>query len=173
MSAALRTLADVGYAGLTVGQLQARAGAAGKLLEGGDLEDVVVIALQRVRLYSAPPSTGSLRGDLCALVRPWLGFRSPDERAVAAVLSAAEWNPRLKAAVADAFDRPLAEAVGTLLARSVEYGAVPASRVQTLNWILRSLALSRLRAIHPRTHVDLDELVDHLIVGLGPAGVRA
>lgn len=168
LCATLRVLADLGYAGLTVSEIQARAGAAGALLEDTDLEDLAVMALQRVRLFSAPEPTGSLRGDLQALLRPWLRSRGPDERAVAAVLSAAEWSPRLRVAVAEAFDRPLAQAVGTLLARAAAEGQVPAARVQTLNWILRGLALNRLRAIHPRTPVDLDELVTHLVVGLEP-----
>jgi hypothetical protein len=166
LTAALDLLAQWGHAGLTLQEIQARSGAAGVLIEEADLEDIVVIALQRVRLFSAPEPTGSLRADLHALLRPWLGTRGPDERAVAAVLSAAEWNPRLKTAVVEAFDRPLAQAVGTLLARATTEGHVPPGRVQTLTWILRGLALNRLRAIHPRSHVDLEELVDHLVVGL-------
>jgi len=168
LCATLRVLAERGYAGLTVSEIQARAGAAGALLEDADLEDLTVLALQHVRLFSAPEPTGSLRGDLQALLRPWLGFRGPDERVVAAVLSAAEWSPRLRSAVVEAFDRPLAQVVGTLLARFAADGHVPPARVQTLNWILRGLALNRLRAIHPRTPVDLDELVTHLVVGLEP-----
>jgi hypothetical protein len=45
--------------------------------------------------------------------------------------------------------------------------------VHTLNWILRGLALDRLRAANPRYPVDLAELVDHLVAGLGPEGRTA
>jgi AcrR family transcriptional regulator len=175
LRAALDLLAQCGYAGLSLQEIQARSRAAGFLSEQEDLEDVedldvlediVVIALAQVRLFPVPEPMGSLRGDLHALLSPWLGPRGPDERAVAAVLSASEWNPRLRTAVVEAFDRPLAQAVGTLLARATAEGHVPPGRVQTLTWILRSLALNRLRAIHPRSHVDLEELVDHLVVGL-------
>jgi AcrR family transcriptional regulator len=177
LSAALDLLAECGYAGLSLRDIQARSRAAGVLSEQEDLElddiegledieDIVVIALAQVRLFPVPEPMGSLRADLHALLGPWVGPRGPAERAVAAVLSAAEWNPRLKAAVVEAFDRPLAQAVGTLLARATAEGRVPPGRVQTLTWILRSLALNRLRAIHPRSHVDLEELVDHLVVGL-------
>jgi hypothetical protein len=169
LTAALEALAHLGHAGLTVAEIRARAGAAGSLVEDADLEDIAVIAMQRVRLFRAPEPTGSLRADLRALLDPWLGPRGPDERAVAALLSAAEWSPRLGAAVRDAFDRPLAQAVGTLLARALADRAVHPHRVHTLNWILRGLALNRLRATDPRTQVDLDELVDHLLAGL-PAG---
>jgi hypothetical protein len=168
LDATLRALTELGYAGLTVSEIQARAGVAGALLEDTDLEDLTIAALQHVRLFSAPEPTGSLQGDLRALLRPWLGSRGPDEWAVAAVLSAAEWNPRLRVAVAEAFDRPLAQAVGTLMARAAAQGQVPLARVQTLNWILRGLALNRLRAINARSPVDVDQLVTHLVIGLQP-----
>jgi AcrR family transcriptional regulator len=175
LTAALDLLAQRGYAGLTLQEIQKRSRAAGVLSEEedlediedlADLEDIVVIALAQVRLFPVPEPMGSLRADLHALLRPWLGPRGPEERAVAAVLSAAESNARLRTAVVEAFDRPLAQAVGTLLARATAEGHVPPGRVQTLTWILRGLALNRLRAIHPRSHVDLEELVDHLVVGL-------
>jgi AcrR family transcriptional regulator len=166
LSAALEALADLGCAGLTVAEIQARAGAAGALVEEADLEAIVVVAMQRVRLFREPEPAGSLRADLRALLDPWLGPRGPDERAVVALLSAAECSPRLRAAVQDAFDRPLAQAVGTLLARALAERQVLPHRVHTLNWILRGLALNRLRATDPRTHVDLDELVDYLLAGL-------
>lgn len=166
LCATLGALSDLGYAGLTVNEIQARAGGPGTLVEYADLEDLAVTALQPVRLFSAPEPTGSLQGDLRALLRPWLGPRGPHERAVAAVLSAAEWNPRLRVAVVGAFDRPLAQAVGTVLAREAASGHLPPARAQTLNWILRGLALNRLRAINPRFPVDLDELVTHLVAGL-------
>lgn len=172
LQAALTVLAERGYAGLTVRELQARAGAAGVLIEEADLKDIVVIALQRVRIFSAPEPTGSLRDDLRSLLRPWLGSRSPDERAIAAVISAAEWCPRLGVAVHQAFDRPLAQALGTLLARAVAEGEICPQRVHTLNWVLTGTALHRLRAANSRTPVDLDALVDYLIAGLQLAGTR-
>jgi hypothetical protein len=166
LSATLDALAQLGYARLTVEEIQVRAGTPGVFLEDSDLEEIVVVALQRVRLFPTPAPMGSLRADLHSLLRPWLGPLGPHERAVAAVLSAAEWNPRLKHAVREAFDRPLAQAIGELLTRAMAEGHVCPRQVQTLNWILRGLALGRLWAPVPRTHVDLSELVDCLLAGL-------
>ena len=168
LSAALEALSEVGYGRLTVAEVRARAGVTGALVEEADLVAVVATALEGVRIFPPPEPTGDLRADLTALLRPWLTRRGRDERAVAAVLSAAEWEPRIKGAVVRAFDRPLAQAVGTLLAGAVADGRIPATRVHTLNWILRGLALDRLRAANPRCPVDLDELVDHLVAGLDP-----
>lgn len=173
LSAALDALSEVGYEGLTLAEVRARAGTAGTLVEEADLVEVVVTALEAVRVFPPAEPTGDLRADLAALVRPWLARRGRDERAVAAVLSAAEWEPRIKQAVLQAFDRPLAQALGTLLAGAVADGRVAASRVHTLNWILRGLALDRMRAANPRCPVDLDELVDHLVAGLGPEQLPA
>jgi hypothetical protein len=168
LTAALDALADLGPVGLTAAQIRDRAGSAGRLVEDADLEEILVVALQQVRLFTAPPPTGSLRGDLRALLDPWLGARGRNERVVAAVLSLTEWNPRLKEALREGFDRPLALALGELLARALRDGEVSSARVQTLNWILRGLALTRLRAIDARTPVDLDALIDHLVAGLAP-----
>ncbi|MGY1681085.1 hypothetical protein [Geodermatophilus sp. SYSU D01176] len=173
LSAALDALSEVGYDGLTVADVRVRAGPAGALLEEADLVEVVATALEQVRVFPPPEPTGDLRADLVALLRPWLARRRRDELAVSAVLSAAEWDPRIKRAVVRAFDRPLAQAVGTLLAGAVADGRVAATRVHTLNWILRGLALDRLRAANPRCPVDLDELVDHLVAGLAPEGRTA
>ncbi|TFV90096.1 hypothetical protein E4P40_07715 [Blastococcus sp. CT_GayMR20] len=170
LCAVLSALAELGHAGLTLEEIQARAGAAGQGLEQSDLDEVVVVALQHVRLFPVPEATGSLRGDLLRLLETWLGNRGPDERVIAAVLSAAEWNPGLRVAVIEAFDRPLAQAVGALLARATGDGAAQPERIQTLNWILRGLALNRLRAVDARTLVDLHQLVDHLLDGLAPGG---
>ena len=168
LSAALDALSELGYEGLTLTEVRARAGAAGALVEEADLVEVVATALEAVQVFDTPEPTGDLRADLAALLRPWLSRRGRDERAVSAVLSAAEWEPRIKRAVVHAFDRPLAQAVGGLLAGAVADGRVAAARVHTLNWILRGLALDRLRAPNPRCPVDLDELVDHLVTGLDP-----
>jgi AcrR family transcriptional regulator len=173
LSAALDALVEVGYAGLTVEEIRARAGTAGPFVEEDDLEEIVATALEQVSVFDVPPASGDLRADLAALLRPWLAARRRDDQVITAVLSAAEWSPRIKHAVVTAFDRPLAQAVGAVLAPAVTSGQVPPSRVHTLNWILRGLALDRMRAATPRSPVDLDELIDHLLAGLGPSPAPA
>ncbi|HEX2073170.1 MAG TPA: hypothetical protein VHF92_05240 [Geodermatophilus sp.] len=170
LTAVLDTLAAVGHQGLSVEEIRARAGTAGEALEDEpDVDALVIAALGAVRLFRTPEPTGSLRGDLRALLRPWLGPHSRDERVVAAVLSIAEWDRRMKQATFEALDRPLAQAIGGVLSRHLTAGQVPPRRVHTLSWILRSLTLDRLRSAAPRTPVDLEQLIDHLLAGL-PTG---
>jgi hypothetical protein len=163
LRAVLEVLAERGYEGVTAEVVAVRAGAAAEALgESPDIDELVVTALSGVELFEAPPATGSLRGDLRALLNPWRNPRTADEMAVAAVLSAAEWHAPLKAAATRALDRPLAQALGTVLTRERD---VPQSALQTLNWLLRGLAMDRLRS-GSRSAVDLDALVDFLVAGL-------
>ena len=162
--AVLDALADLGHDGTSLDEIRRRAGRT----EGSDehwpaVEDLVAEAVSRVRLFAPPQATGCLRQDLVTLLRPWLGPRTRDERAIAAVLSAAEWCPRLKRATAEALDRPLGQALGAVLGRAVAADQLPRRRVPTISWLLRSLAVDRLRSGTPRTQVDLEQLVDHLI----------
>jgi Bacterial regulatory proteins, tetR family len=163
LRAALEVLAERGYHGLTVEAIAVRAGSAAEALgDSPDLDGLVVAALSGVELFAVPPATGSLRGDLRALLNPWRNPRTADEMAVAAVLSAAEWHAPLKSAASQALDRPLAQTLGTVLTRQRD---VPQSALQTLNWLLRGLVLDRLRS-GSRSAVDLDSLVDFLVAGL-------
>ena len=163
LRAVLDVLAERGYHGLTLEAVALRAGAAAEALDdSADLDELVITALSGVELFGVPPATGSLRGDLRALLSPWRNPRTADEMAVAAVLSAAEWHAPLKDAAKRALDRPLAQALGTLLSRERD---VPQSALQTLNWLLRALALDRLRS-GSRSAVDLDALADFLVAGL-------
>ncbi len=169
--AVLDALVEFGYDGLTLNEIRCRSGSAARGLDASvDLEGLLVLALQHVRLFPSIEPTGSLRDDLQALLRPWLHSRSRDERAIAAVLSAAEWNPRISQAAHEALDRPLAQAVATVLAPAIINGQLPGHAVQTVTWILRSLTLDRLRTAVPRKPVDLDRLIDFLLAPL-QAGV--
>jgi hypothetical protein len=90
---------------------------------------------------------------------------SKNERVVAALLSAAMWSPRLKVALHGALDRPLMNAVSTVVARAQRDGQIPAQGVHTLCWVLRGLMVDRLRS-RPRAAVDIEFLIDFLMAGL-------
>lgn len=153
LTAVAEVLADLGLAEL--------AGAA----DGADVEDAVLRAVGRVRLFSPPMPTGSVRQDLLGLVQRWLGCPTRDERAMAVLLSAAHWHPRIRAAIHEALDLSLAASLTVILGRATNDGP-PLDRIPLLTWILRSVAVDRLRSGHPRTQVDLEQLVDHLLCPL-------
>jgi hypothetical protein len=164
--AVLEILADLGFEGLTASEVRTRAGAAGPPLgDSPDLDGLVVAALGRVQLFRAPTPTGDLRRDLRTFVEPWRTSPSREERVLAAVLSASVWNPRLRSAVRDVLDEPLAHTVGAIVSRAAAHDQVPAHLIHTLCWLLRGLILDRLRS-GPRLPVDLDILVEFLVAGL-------
>lgn len=165
LEAVLDILAEVGYDGLTVEEVVARAGPAGRALDIPDLDALVSVALSRVNLLAIPGPTGCLRDDLRALLQPWRDPRTREEVIIAGVLSAAEWRPALQDAVHRALDQPVAQAIGHVLSRYMSDAAM-SERIQTLNWLLRALILDRLRT-GARAAVDLDRLADFLVDGLG------
>jgi hypothetical protein len=179
LDAVLDALADLGSEGLTANEVRTRAGAAGPALgDSPDLDELVVAALGQVQLFRAPTPTGDLRRDLRAFLHPWRTSPGRDERVLAAVLSASVWNPRLRSAVRDVLDEPLAHSVGAIVSHAAVHDQVPAHLIQTLCWVLRGLILDRLRS-GPRLPVDLDLLVEFLVAGLhgatgdSPFGTRS
>jgi AcrR family transcriptional regulator len=78
---------------------------------------------------SAPPrDTGSLRGDLLALVRPWVREirRQPFARVIAALVTEAQSDPQFAEAYRTRFVEPRRGAMRAAFARAAERGEVPA-----------------------------------------------
>jgi AcrR family transcriptional regulator len=177
LQAALDTLLDLGYDGLTVEEIKTRVGSAGEALpDDTDIDALLVAALERLQLFGEQQPTGDLRQDLHRLLRPWRGPATRDEHIVGALLSVAHLHPRLKEALAEVVDRPLNQIVGAAVARATERGQVPVEVAQTLSWVLRALQIDRLRS-GPRSQVDIDRLVAFLINGvtgdIAPGGSAA
>jgi AcrR family transcriptional regulator len=72
--------------------------------------------------------TGSLRGDLLALVRPWVREirRQPFGRVIAALVTEAQSDPQFAEAYRTHFVEPRREAMRAAFARAAERGEVPA-----------------------------------------------
>jgi AcrR family transcriptional regulator len=72
--------------------------------------------------------TGSLRGDLLALVRPWVReiTRLPFGRVIAALVTEAQSDPQFAEAYRTHFVEPRREAMRAAFARAAERGDVPA-----------------------------------------------
>ena len=121
--------------------------------------------------------TGSLRGDLLALVRPWVReIRSaPFGRVIAAFVTEAQSDPQFAAAYRKHFVTPRREAMRAAFARATERGEVPANLdVEVAVDLIYGPLYHRLLHGHaPLTARFAERVVDMALAGIAnPAGGR-
>jgi len=135
-AAILRLLADVGYGALTMDAVASEAGVGKATIyrRWRTKQDLVVDTISDLnREQASPPDTGSLEGDVRAMLQALLGIVSgPAGAATLSLLSTVAHEP----ALADAFRRgPLVEwrkAFETVWSRAQERGEVSADSSGTL-----------------------------------------
>lgn len=124
--------------------------------------------------WATPPvredGTGSLRGDLLALLRPWvrlLGER-PYGRVIAALITEAQTDPTFAAEYRKRFVEPRRDQARPILARAIERGELPATTdVELALDLLYGPLYHRLLHGHaPLSERFLSDLVDTVLAGL-------
>ena len=168
----LAVLAESGYEGLTVDRVAARAGTARATIyrRWPSKVDLVVGAVRRLSGGDVGldrlPDTGSLRGDLVAMVLP----QSEEEQeyrtrvlAGVASLSLAE-EPRLAEVAAGAGLGPWTQAIAVLLQRAVDRGEYPAADVATLAGVVPMMCLARAVAREPISRQFSLGLIDGVLI---------
>lgn len=151
LDAALEVLFDVGYDGLTVDLVAARAKAGkGTLYRRWDSKEALVLEaiahLKRTQIDAISlPDTGTLRSDLLALFKP-----EPAELAarklkiLGGVSSMLSRYPELGDSVNQVMAEPWTEIYGALMKRARDRGEIPASAdIATLSAIVPSMAAYR------------------------------
>lgn len=177
LAAALDVLAETGFERMTMDRVaaRARAGKATLYRRWPSKSDLVMDAVAQVG--GAPtlddlPNTGSLRGDLVALLRP----QSPEEdeqilalvRGISSLLSA---DGDLAPAASTALVETLVAPQRLLMQRAVVRGEIAADvDIETLALITPSITAFRL--IVQRKPVDVDHLV-HLVDTVLMPAIRA
>jgi len=182
VAAALEVLAETGYERMTMDQVAARAGAGKATLyrRWPSKADLVVHAVGQVGDTPALadlPDTGTLRGDLLALMRD----QTPEESArvlaitggLASLLSA---DPALADAAGAALVEPFVASQRLLMQRARDRGEVgPEVDFETIAFVTPSMTAYRL--IVQRRAIDVDwirHLVDVVVLpalGLGSDGL--
>ena len=131
--AVLESLAEVGYDRLTVDMVAARARAGkGALYRRWDSKNEMVmeaLSTWEERL-EIPDDTGSLRGDLQALLDGKAGPSSDITEAtvVCGLMTAAARDPELASLMRERFVAPRRQVLRTLVERAVERGEIPSGR---------------------------------------------
>jgi AcrR family transcriptional regulator len=125
----------------------------------------------------AVDDTGSLRGDLLELLRPWarLVGRRPYAQVIAALLTEAQTNPAFAREYRARFVRPRREAGRTIFARAIERGDIPAdTKIEVALDILYGPIYHRLLHGHaPLNDRFVRDVIDTALGGIAPAGLRS
>jgi AcrR family transcriptional regulator len=163
-AATLELLADVGYAGLTMDQVAARArvSKSSLYLRWPNKVALVADALQhRARAVPEVPDTGSLPGDMRVFLTGLLRARGEASRALAAVSGEIATNPQLRQAWHRGLAGMLTGCLRQILDRAVARGELPADSDVEL---LAGLPLSLLQNWRLEHHGQPDDAVVERIV---------
>lgn len=175
LDATLSGVAEVGYDRLSMDDVASRAGV-GKaaIYRRWPSKAVVVadaIAHWRRRLGPVePPNTGSLRGDIDAVVATTPDFDDADSqmiRVVVGVATAAMHNPVLAAALDDLVLSAPRQAVRAMLDRAVARGEIPAGRdLSLIPDALLGLNILRVITGRPIDRVYVRRILEDVILPL-------
>jgi AcrR family transcriptional regulator len=119
---------------------------------------------------SSPRDTGSLRGDLVALLRPWIRRvrARPYGRVIAALITEANTDPQFAEQYRASFVEPRREPARALFRRAIERGEIPADGdVEVALDIIYGAIYHRLLHGHaPLTDRFVDAVVGSALAGL-------
>ncbi|MBV9792499.1 MAG: TetR/AcrR family transcriptional regulator [Actinobacteria bacterium] len=171
LDATLAVLAEQGYEGMTIDMVAAQAGMARATVyrRWPTKADLVLEAVSRLSHGDVQldqlPDTGSLRGDLTAMIVPF-----DDEQqqirihAVAGLLALAKTDERLAETATAAGIGPWIEAGRFLMQRAVDRGEFPPADVATLAEVIPMLCVARAVQRLPITREFSLALLDGVIL---------
>jgi AcrR family transcriptional regulator len=124
---------------------------------------------------SVPPArdTGSLRGDLLSLLRPWvrLAGQRPYGRVIAALVTEAQTDPEFGRQYRERFVQPRRDQARAIFSRAIERGEIPAgTKVEVALDLLYGPVYHRL--LHGHAPLDdqfVSDVVDTTLNGVVPA----
>jgi AcrR family transcriptional regulator len=180
LDAAVAVLAEQGYEGMTIDMVAAQAGMARATVyrRWATKADLVLEAVSRLSRSDVNldqlPDTGSLRGDMTAIIVPF-----DDEQqqvrihAMVGLLSLANTDERLAAAATGSGIGPWIEANRILMQRAIDRGEFPSADIGTLAEVIPMLCVARAVQRLPITREFSLALIDGVIIpalrGGGPA----
>ncbi len=119
------------------------------------------------------PDTGSLKGDLLALLRPWvrLATKRPYGRAIAALITEAQANPAFQREYLARFVEPRRDQARAIFRRAIERGEIPAgTKTEVALDLLYGPVYHRLLHGHaPLNDRFIRDVIDLALAGIAPA----
>jgi AcrR family transcriptional regulator len=180
LAVAVDILAEDGWSRLNSDRIaaRARAGKAGIYRRWPSMPVMVREAVSRFDLVPVPDDTGSLRGDLLALLARWTEPLNRQERATASIVGASRFDDDLRAALDAALGQPLTAAVTELGQRALQREELTdPGRLLLLGSVLEAFWWQRFTAAGDGAmeQVQVERIVDDVMLpaaGL-PAGAPA
>ena len=179
LDAALDVLAETGYDGMTIDMVAARAKAGKATLyrRWASKSELVLDAVACMKStdvdLASPPDTGTLRGDLVALVKtPTIRESERKLKVMAGIVSMIARDPDLAAAAQEALVEPRAAANRIIFQRAIDRGEIPAD-VDIDRLCLIGPAMVAYRTLMLRKPVDREFMIGNIDrIILPAAGVR-
>lgn len=179
LDAALEVLAEEGYDGMTIDMVAARAKAGKATLyrrwaSKGELVVDAVACMKKNDLDpDRLPDTGTLRGDLIAMVKPrTIEDAEKKTQVMAGLMSVLTRSPELAQAISQAIVQPRAEVNRILFRRAIERGEIPADcDIDAISMVTPSMAAYRTMVLQkPVDREFLLGLIDGVV--LPAVGIR-
>src|ERR687890_1752228 len=176
LAVAVDILAEDGWSRLNSDRIaaRARAGKAGIYRRWPSMPVMVREAVSRFDLVPVPGDTGSLRGDLLALLERWTRPLDRQERATASIVGASRFDDDLRAGLDAAIGRPLTAAVTELGQRALQREELTdPARLLLLGSVLEAFWWQRFAAAGDGAmeQVQVERIVDDVL--LPAAGLPA
>lgn len=180
LEATLDVLAENGYDGMTIDMVatRAKAGKATLYRRWPSKPELVLDAVACMKSTNIDPDnlpdTGTLRGDLIAMIKaPTLRDAERKLKVMAGIVSMIARNPELAEAARDALVEPRASVYRTLFQRAADRGEIPADAdIETLIGISPAIVAYRTLLLQkPVTREFMISTIDTVV--LPAAGVRA
>ncbi len=182
LDAALDVLAETGYDGMTIDMVAARAKAGKATLyrRWSSKTELVLDAVACMKSsdvdYTSPPDTGSLRGDLVAMVKtPNIREGERKLKVMAGIVSMIARDPQLAAAAHEALVEPRAAANRIIFQRAVDRGEIPAdSDLDTLCMIGPAMMTYRVLMLQKPVTRDFSlAVIDRIVLPAAGLGAPA
>jgi len=180
LDAALDVLAETGYDGMTIDMVatRAKAGKATLYRRWPSKSELVIDAVACMKSHlldpASLPDTGTLRGDLVAMVKPpTIEDAERKLKVMTGLVSMVARNPELAEAVQTALIEPRAAVNRTLFQRAIDRGEIPSDAdIETLSMISPAMVSYRTLMLQKATdRAFLLSIIDKVIlpaVGLKP-----
>lgn len=180
LDAALDVLAETGYDGMTIDMVanRAKAGKATLYRRWASKPELVIDAVACMKSkdidYASPPDTGTLRGDLIAMVKaPTLRESERKLKIMAGIVSMIARDPELALAAREALIEPRAGANRIVFQRAIDRGEISAD-IDVEKLCLVGPALVAYRVLMLREPVDREFMISVIdTIVLPAAGLRS